>query len=99
MKLDGAKIEQIQNAFLDAFNESSLQQMCKIHLDEYLFHIVSRNANFKKVVFDLIGWAERFGRVNDLLSGARKANPGNQMLADLEIGFDNKNLQSTWVWI
>lgn len=82
MKLDGQKIEAIQNALISAFNLSELKQMVRFGLDVDLDDI-SLAGNLKDVTFQLIEWAERQGKLDLLIQEAYKANPHNPELKAL----------------
>ncbi len=85
MALTGSEIEALQNALLDAFDPSTLEQMVRIGLDENL-PTIAGGANFRDVTFNLIRWAERTGRVDDLLAAAMQANPDNPALLAIVAG-------------
>ena len=75
MSLSGPQYQQLQNALLSAFtDEDSLQQFVQIHLGESLTAIIGTGA-LGHVVFKLIGWAQAYGRFDDLLTGALTARP------------------------
>ena len=79
MALRGAQIMQFQEALLSAFDGSGLAQMVRIRLDEDLA-AVAGGANLSEVVFNLILWAERTGRTEELVVGASASNPQNALL-------------------
>ncbi len=86
MALTGSQVKTFQDALLKAFDLSSLQQMVRIGLDENLASIAG-GANLQEVTFNLIQWAERNGRVDDLLAAARQANPSNPALSAFAAGY------------
>ena len=57
MPLSGDQFEQIQDALLDAYDESDLRRMVRTRLDVNLDHVVG-GGNLSEVVFNLVGWAE-----------------------------------------
>lgn len=76
-KLSGAEVKLLQEALLSAFpTRSALAQMVRIALEENLDAIVAEK-NLSAVVFELIGWAEAQGRLDELVAAARYANQGN----------------------
>lgn len=75
MKLTGKQIQQIRMALVDAFSPEGLRMMVREQLDESLSAIAG-GATHSDVVFNLIEWAERTGKVADLIAGAYAANPG-----------------------
>lgn len=79
MALRGAQILQFQEALLSAYDASGLAQMVRIRLDEDLAAIAG-GGNLSEVVFNLILWAERTGRTEELVVGASASNPQNALL-------------------
>lgn len=81
MSLSGTQLRQLNDALLAAFDMSSLRMMVRINLDADLESIVGVSGkNMREIVFDLVMWAERRGRTQDLLLAAVEANPTNQQL-------------------
>ncbi len=86
MNLSGSQPKQLQEALIDAFpNKASLEQMLFFELNKNLNEIVSEG-NLRQKVFELIKKAEAENWVEDLINGARRANPGNQRLKDVVNG-------------
>lgn len=54
--------------------------MLRFHLDMNLERISSLSNDYDRIAFDLIGYAERTGKLNELLLGARAMNPKNDQL-------------------
>ena len=79
MALRGAQILQFQEALLSAYDGPGLAQMVRIRLDEDLA-AVAGGGNLSEVVFNLILWAERAGRTEELVVGASASNPQNALL-------------------
>ncbi len=79
MALRGAQILQFQEALLSAYDGAGLAQMVRIRLDEDLA-AVAGGGNLSEVVFNLILWAERTGRTEELVVGASASNPQNALL-------------------
>ena len=79
MALRGAQILQFQEALLSAYDGAGLAQMVRIRLDEDLA-VVAGGGNLSEVVFNLILWAERTGRTEELVVGASASNPQNALL-------------------
>ena len=83
MGLSGQQRKELQEALMDAFpDEASLEQMLSLELDKNLY-IIASGANLSQIVFKLIKKAETENWVEDLVSAARRANPGNQSLKDI----------------
>ena len=74
--LTGAQHERLRDAFLKAFNYDELEQMVRTKLDKNLEAIIL-GRNLEYVVYYLIGWADRVGRIEDLLEGALEVRAGN----------------------
>jgi formylglycine-generating enzyme required for sulfatase activity len=80
MQLTGKQVGDLQEALLDAFpTKDELRMLARIQLNETLAAIAD-GANQRVVIFNLVSWAERTGRVADLVAGARGQNPGNPAL-------------------
>jgi hypothetical protein len=79
MPLTGSQFQQLQQGLLSAFDEPALKQMVRFHLGEELAAIAG-GANLGDTVFNLISWAERNGRTQELVSGAAAGNPRNPEL-------------------
>jgi hypothetical protein len=54
--------------------------MVYFELEENLKHIAGSKNGLSDVVFELIGWANSHGKVEELVRGAREQNPGNPKL-------------------
>lgn len=82
-ELTGPQIKQFRDALLGAFDRESLAQMLSTELDVKLNQIVG-GSNDAAVVFALIEWAQRQGRLDDLLDGALRSAAGNKKLQELD---------------
>ncbi len=81
--LTGKQIGDLVDALLGAYpSRDDLRIMVRIELDETL-EAIADGANQRVVTFNLVTWAVRSGRIDDLLAGARRGNPGNRALAAL----------------
>jgi hypothetical protein len=81
MPLRGAQILQFQEALLGAYDGPALAQMVRIRLDEDL-PAIAGGTNLREVVFNLILWAERTSRTEELVVGASASNPQNAQLKE-----------------
>ena len=80
LRLSGPQVQELMDSLLDAYDEGSLQQMVRFQLDEHL-DLIAGGGNLAQVVFNLIDWAERTGRIAALIGKAQANNPGNARLA------------------
>ena len=79
MTLTGAQIAQLRDALLAAYpRRDDLRMMARVELGENLDAIAGGDT-LRAVAFSLIEWAQRTGRVEELIAGARRGNPGNPM--------------------
>ena len=79
-RLSGDKVKELLAALLDAYSsESSLRQMVRIELDENI-DVVAGGGDLREKIFNLIDWAERTGRLPELVEKAHQFNPGNVRL-------------------
>ncbi|QDL07357.1 hypothetical protein DP113_05035 [Brasilonema octagenarum UFV-E1] len=77
---NGDRLQQFHKALLSAFpTTAKLKQMVRFKLDENL-EAIAGGANHSEVVSNLIEWADAEGRLEELLTAARKDNPGNPAL-------------------
>lgn len=77
MKLTGPQYEQLQRALISAFpKRADLEQMLLFQLGESLDTIVG-SGNLSDTIFGLIQWAVARGRLDELIAGAQRSNPGN----------------------
>jgi hypothetical protein len=72
----------LQNALLDAFDVSSLEQLLVFRLGKRLDSIVARNQPMREIMFSLIMVAQREGWLDQLIENAHNVNPGNGKLAE-----------------
>ena len=84
MTLTGPQAKQIQDVLLAAFDTAELAQMVQFQLGEILEQIAG-GTDLTEIVFNLVQWADRNGRVLDLIDGALAANPDNPQLQELQI--------------
>jgi hypothetical protein len=77
--LTGAQFGEFQRVLTQAFAPQELAVLVRIHLGEDLAAI-ALGKNHADTVFELVRWAERQGRLADLLAGALAENPGNPQL-------------------
>ena len=81
--MDGQQFEKLQKALISAFPEKSqLERMLLFKLDKRL-DVIAGGTNYQDVVFNLIKNADAQNWVKDLISAARRSNPGNQSLEDI----------------
>jgi formylglycine-generating enzyme required for sulfatase activity len=80
LRLSGPQVQELMASLLDAYDEGSLRQMVRFQLDEHL-DLITGGGNLSQVVFSLIAWAERTGRIAELIAKAQAYNPGNARLA------------------
>jgi formylglycine-generating enzyme required for sulfatase activity len=83
MKLTGVQFKQIQEALLAAFDEAGLRQMVRVGLGEDLPQVAG-GQNLTEIVSNLVTWAERQNRVQDLINAALTENPHNTTLQALQ---------------
>ena len=80
MKLAGSQIAQLLDALLDAYSRrDDLRIMMRVELDEN-FDAIAGGDTLRAAAFSLIEWAQRTGRTEELIAGARRSNPGNLAL-------------------
>lgn len=79
----GKEMERIVAALLSAFpTRADLAMLVRIELDASLAAITSAD-NLRADAFALVEWADSQGRLDELVAGARRRNPGNALLREL----------------
>src|SRR5437867_4390628 len=80
MRMDGTQFEQFLEALKSAFPTiPSLKILVRTRLNENLEEITSCS-NVIESAYSLIEWAERYGRLEELVNQAYLANSGNSKL-------------------
>lgn len=79
MSLPGAQSEELQAALLEAFNLGDLKRMAnaRLHID---LEDEIPTGSLREVVFELIKWAEREGRTEELIAAALAFKPSHPAL-------------------
>ena len=83
-ELSGKAIERIKDALLAAFDRAELVQLVRIGLDENL-EAIAGAGKLDAVAYDLVLWAERHDRLDDLLAAAQAERPKNAEFAALAV--------------
>lgn len=87
MRVNGKQIEQLHKAMLSAFSdEFSLRYFVTTRLDQNLAEIAPK-ANLAEVVFELMLWANKHGKIKQLVENAIDQNPGNEDLREFAEAF------------
>jgi hypothetical protein len=81
MPLTGSQIGRIQNALLAAFDRNELRRVLRVCLEVSLDAVTSDKLSYRALVFELVEWADRAGRVLELLNCAHEDVPDNAILA------------------
>jgi HEAT repeat protein len=77
MALSGTSEKRLHHAILSGFSRSDLERLVWFELNERLENI-TRPGPLNDVVFDLIHWAEKNGRTEELLRAIQRAQPDNE---------------------
>lgn len=80
--MTGKQIERFCDALVAAFDRSELEQLTRIDLEENL-EAIAGTGKLSVVAFELVTWAQRTGRVSDLLAAAQTRRSTNTALAAL----------------
>ncbi len=81
-ELSGNQIERFKNALLAAFDRAELVQLVRTGLEENL-EAIAGAGKLDTVAYDLVLWAGRNDRLDDLLAAAQAARPKNAQFAAL----------------
>lgn len=91
--ITGKQIGQIVDALLSAFpTRADLAMLVTIELDERL-DAITIAPNLRTDVFALVQWAIARNRLNALIDGARRQNPGNPLLRALPLHFEEGSMR------
>jgi len=83
MSLEGKQIRCLFDAILSGYRSKvQLAMMVRMELGEKLSEIAD-GTNLSEVVFELIDWADRTGRVHDLIGAAHRGNLNNPQIRAL----------------
>lgn len=82
LQLTGRQIRELQDALLHAYDLQKLREMVKVQLDRDLDVIVSGD-NLSAVTFNLVDWAQKYGKLKNLIDGALAENADNPDLKKL----------------
>lgn len=77
--LSGKQYGDLQNSLVAAFDNETLPNMVKLCLEQDLTAIAGGSTR-RAVAFNLIGWAQRTGKLTELISCAYEANPDSPEL-------------------
>ena len=80
--LTGKQIERFCAALIAAFDRGELEQLTRIDLEQNL-EAIAGSGKLSVIVFELVTWAQRTGRVGDLLTAAQRRRPTHAALAAL----------------
>ena len=97
MKLTGQQRQRLNSGIVDAFdNRDELGRAVRYGLNERL-NLIAPSPDFEQSVFELVEWAEREGRVEELVNALRAANPGNaglrEVAEELKLAADSSELE------
>jgi hypothetical protein len=74
VKLNNVQLAQVHQVLLRNFDRDELRMLLRLQLDEDL-DAIAGDDDLTTVVFNLVTWANRTDRVDDLVAGAVAANP------------------------
>ncbi|MFN8470135.1 MAG: effector-associated domain EAD1-containing protein [Caldilineaceae bacterium] len=80
MSRPGQQLDRISDALRAAYTPDSLARLLHARLDVRLVDVAG-GEDFRAVVFHLVAWADRQGRLAELVEAARAENPRNAQLA------------------
>jgi hypothetical protein len=81
-RLAPQEMKQLHRALLSGFDHDTLRMLVQLELAESLDAIVP-SGSLSSVAFDLIMWAERQGRTEELIKAVMAVQPKNQEIAAL----------------
>lgn len=85
MPIRGDYYEALQDALVSAFHTRfELEQLLTFNLELKLAEISAESDTIVQAAFRVIGYCDSIGRLGDLITNAKKRNPGNPKLAAFE---------------
>lgn len=78
--MPGIQLEEIRDAFTDAFDEDSLAEMMRLRVGRKLANLVNTKSAFPTLVFNLLEKADQQGWDVVLVKEAYRYSPGNRQL-------------------
>lgn len=75
-RLSGPQFKQFHEALLAAFDQEALTQMVRLEMGVNISSVAG-GSNFSAVAFNLIDWAQRTGRLGELITAAARSNGAN----------------------
>jgi hypothetical protein len=79
----GERLSRIQEAIAQAFTHRELSMLLRLTLDVRLEDITTETSPMRRQVFDILAWAERHGRLRELVSALAELRPMRQDLQEL----------------
>jgi len=80
-RLSGQQFKSLQEALLFTYTPELLRGMLKVNLEVDL-DAIAGGSNFSAIVFNLIDWAQRTGRLSELIQSAAQDQPKNEKLQE-----------------
>jgi hypothetical protein len=80
-KLSGIQFKRLVEALNSAFTSYiDLSMLVRFELDVNLEVTISSSDNLREVAYRIVNWAESQAKIEELIAGARRQNPGNPEL-------------------
>lgn len=83
-QLTGEQIQALWQALLDAYTPSTLAMLVRFQLNERI-ETIAHGDNFSDQVYHLIDWAERTGRIEELIAKAQAEQPASEALRQIAL--------------
>lgn len=80
------EIGALVRALAESFDLDEIRELVRLRLAIRLENVVPAAGPLKDVIFDLVDWADRQGRLQELIAAAQQERPGNEALARLAHG-------------
>jgi tetratricopeptide (TPR) repeat protein len=82
MMLTASQFKELLEALLNAFPSKTDLELVMLDLGANL-DVIARHGSFRDTAFEVITWADRHGRINELIDAAVNLSPGNAALLSL----------------
>jgi hypothetical protein len=75
-RLSGSQFKQLHEALLSAFDQESLTKMVRLEMDVNI-NSVAGGSNLSAIAYNLIDWAQRTGRLGELIAASDRSSGDN----------------------
>jgi hypothetical protein len=94
MSVSGSRLKQVHEALVSSFSKAELRELARFYLDLNLEEIAGDD-NLRDIAMELVDWANKNGRIQDLINAACRLKSGSPVLQQLKIDSQTWDTRST----